>query len=88
MSSNLFLRRSHPDLPRSISLVMSALFTLAVAGYIAQSLVYGTSPPAPSSSPFPRASEAVLRNADAEWAGGPRECDLMKGISSSCLFLD
>jgi hypothetical protein len=67
---------------------MFVLFALAVTGYLAESLVYGTSPPAPSNSPFPQATEELMRHADAEWAGGPRECDLMKGISTSCLFLD
>lgn len=88
MSSTLFLHHSYPDLPRSISRVMLVLFILAVTGYVAESLVYGTSTPVDSNRSFPQASEALLRDADANWAGGPRECDVMNGISTSCLFLD
>jgi hypothetical protein len=26
--------------------------------------------------------------AGGEWSGGPRECDVLNGLSSACLFMD
>ena len=66
---------------RTIALA-ATLLAFGVTDYLSKS--------AAQSTPF--AYHANLAAAaglpEDDWTGGPRECDLLSGISTSCLFLD
>ena len=78
------------------------LLAVAATGYVAAALVHDALPHSNGAAVFARPVRAAETNAgdtlrvpatlgmvpDAEWTESPRECDLGKGISTECIFMD
>ena len=70
--------------------VTFVVFALAAATYLAATIVYGESRPvAENNTPDTAMNfEPLPYLVDDGWTRGPRECDLLQGIDTACLWLD
>ena len=82
MSSHSSLRNFYARAPRTIGFVTLMAFAVAAMSYLPGALEQSAAAPLPSI----RAIAPIL--IDDEWTGGPRECDVLNGISNACVFMD
>ena len=89
---------------KSIVRTTALVLAVAGAGYVAGAILQGTTPVRGESAAFAQSAESrdllsaggiVPRTdaidwdrADRERISQPRECDVAKGISTACLFMD
>lgn len=75
-------RSAYPrNLPEAMGLATIVALAIAATSYLPGARVQGATPQAPA-----RIAAPILK--DDEWTGGPRECDVLNGISTACVFMD